>query len=29
MDVKKINYWTYMRVLHIWNGPMEIIIERM
>jgi hypothetical protein len=31
MDVKKPTtiYETYMWVLHIWNGLMEIIIERM
>ncbi len=31
MDVKKpiTIYETYMWVLHIWNGLMEIIIERM
>jgi hypothetical protein len=31
MDVKKlaIIYGTYMWVLHIWNGLMEFIIERM
>jgi hypothetical protein len=31
MDVKKLTiiYETYMGVLHIWNGLMEIIIERM
>jgi hypothetical protein len=31
MDVKKLAtiYKTYMWVLHIWNGLMEIIIEKM
>ncbi len=31
MDVKKsiIIYETYMWVLHIWNGLMKIIVERM
>jgi hypothetical protein len=31
MDVEKPStiYKTYMWVLHIWNGLMEIIIERM
>jgi hypothetical protein len=30
MDVKNLTiYETYMWVLHIWNGLMEIVIERM
>jgi hypothetical protein len=31
MDIRKTTtiYKAYMQVLHIWNGLMEIIIERM